>query len=302
MIHVFGHINPDSDAICTAVVTAWWLTQRGQPASAWRTGEANRETQFIFEAAGLTLPPLLTIPLRGEAVWLVDFTEPAQGPDDLLHSNITGIIDHHRLGGLVTRLPPEVCIRPLGSSATILWLLMDNQARKALAPTHAMLLLGALLSDTLNLRSPTTTEEDIHTAGELSVISGISRRSFARNLLRAKTDLSGLTAQQLLDKDLKAFVIAGTDVRVAQIEVTTPEQVAPLMDDLRAAMAFLANQSGAGMVVLMLTDIVAGFSTLYFAGRESVHAASCSVPGMLSRKKQLLPWLEALLNQNRRNP
>lgn len=296
MIHVFGHKNPDSDAICTAVVTAHWLTERGQTARAWRLGEASRETRFIFEAAGLTLPPLLTVSLRNEPVWLVDFTEPAQGPDDLLQSNIIGIIDHHRLGGLVTRLPPEVYIRPIGSSATLLWLLMSPESRRTLAPTLALLLLGALLSDTVNLRSPVTTEDDVRTATELGVLSGVNRRAFARELLIAKTDISGLSAQQLLDRDLKAFVIAGTDVRIAQIEVSSPDQVSALLDDLLTAMAWLADQSGAGLVVLMLTDIRAGFSTLYFAGRESVHAASCSIPGMLSRKKQLLPWLDARLN------
>ncbi|MGY3307026.1 inorganic pyrophosphatase/exopolyphosphatase [Pantoea ananatis] len=161
MIHVFGHINPDSDAICTAVVTAHWLTGRGMDARAWRLGEANRETRFIFDTAGLTLPPLLAIPLQDERVWLVDFTEPAQGPDDLLRSNVVGITDHHRLGGLITQLPPEVHIRPVGSSATLLWLLMDAEARRTLPPTLAVLLLGALLSDTVNLRSPTTTEDDM---------------------------------------------------------------------------------------------------------------------------------------------
>jgi manganese-dependent inorganic pyrophosphatase len=161
VIHVFGHINPDSDAICTAFVTAHWLTGRGMDARAWRLGEANRETHFIFDTAGLTLPPRLDIPLQDERVWLVDFTEPAQGPDDLLRSNIVGITDHHRLGGLITQLPPEVHIRPLGSSATLLWLLMNAEARRTLPPTLAILLLGALLSDTVNLRSPTTTEDDI---------------------------------------------------------------------------------------------------------------------------------------------
>jgi len=298
VIHVFGHINPDSDAICTAFVTAHWLTGRGMDARAWRLGEANRETHFIFDTAGLTLPPRLDIPLQDERVWLVDFTEPAQGPDDLLRSNIVGITDHHRLGGLITQLPPEVHIRPLGSSATLLWLLMNAEARRTLPPTLAILLLGALLSDTVNLRSPTTTEDDIRLATELGVLSGVNRRAFARDLLTAKTDVSGLSAQLLLDRDLKAFVIAGTDVRIAQIEVSSPSQVATVMDDLLAALAYLADQSGAGLAVLMLTDIRAGFSTLYFAGRESVNAASCSVPGMLSRKKQLLPWLESRLNQN----
>lgn len=299
MIHVFGHINPDSDAICTAVVTAHWLTGHGMDARAWRLGEANRETHFIFDTVGLTLPPRLDIPLQNERVWLVDFTEPAQGPDDLLRSNVVGIIDHHRLGGLITQLPPEVHIRPVGSSATLLWLLMDAEARRTLPPTLAVLLLGALLSDTVNLRSPTTTEDDIRSATELGVLSGVNRRAFARDLLTAKTDVSGLSAQLLLDRDLKAFVIAGTDVRIAQIEVSSLSQVAPVMNDLLTALAYLADQSGAGLAVLMLTDIRSRFSTLYFAGRERVNAASCSVPGMISRKKQLLPWLEFHLNQNR---
>ncbi|RPD93181.1 inorganic pyrophosphatase [Candidatus Pantoea deserta] len=298
MIHVFGHINPDSDAICTAVVTAHWLSMRGMDARAWRLGEANRETRFIFDVAGLTLPPRLDIPLQNERVWLVDFTEPAQEPDDLLRSNIVGIIDHHRLGGLITQLPPEAHIRPPGSSATLLWLLTDADAHRALLPTLAVLLLGALLSDTVNLRSPTATEVDIRSATELGVLSGVNRKTFARDLLTAKTDVRGLSAQQLPDKDLKAFVIAGTNVRIGQIEVSSPSQVAPVMDDLLAALASMADLSGADLAVLMLTDIRASFSSLYFAGRESVYAASCSVPGMLSRKKQLLPWLESRLNQN----
>ncbi|MBK0018762.1 DHHA2 domain-containing protein [Kosakonia sp. S42] len=298
MIHIFGHINPDSDAVCTAVVTAYWLTERGINARAWRLGESNCETRFIFDAAGLTPPPLLSFPLHDERVWLVDFTGPAQGSDDLHRSNIVGIIDHHGLGGLVTQLPPEAHIRPIGSSATLLWLLMDAEMRGTLPPTLAILLLGALLSDTVNLRSPTTTEDDIRSVTELVVLSGVNRKTFARDLLTAKTDVSGLSAQRLLDRDLKALVIAGTDVLIAQIEVSSPSQVAPVMDDLLAALTSLADQSGAGLAVLMLTDIRAGFTSLYFAGRESVNAASCSVPGMLSRKKQLLPWFESRLNQN----
>ncbi|APG18167.1 TPA: inorganic pyrophosphatase [Citrobacter freundii] len=302
MINVFGHLNPDSDAVCTAAVTAGWLNRCNRPARAWRPGEANPETRYIFEAAGLSLPPLLDIPLKGEPVWLVDFTEPAQGPADLLQSNIIGIIDHHRLGGLVTQLPPEVWIKPAGSSATVLWLLMDAEMRRTMPPTHAILLLGALLSDTVNLRSPTTTEDDIRTATELCVLSGVKRKAFARGLLAAKTDITGQSTEQLLHKDLKTFSLAGTDVRIAQLEVSSPGQVTPVLDELQNAMAQMAVTTGAGLIVLMVTDIREYFSTLYFAGPESGNAAPCSVPDMVSRKKQLLPWLEHFLNQSRRQP
>lgn len=175
----------------------------------------NPETRFVFATAGITPPPLLNIPLKDEQVWLVDFTEPAQGPADLFQSNIIGIIDHHRLGGLVTQMPPEVWIKPAGSSATVLWLLMDGDMRRTMPPTHAILLLGALLSDTVNLRSPTTTEDDIRTATDLCVLSGVKRKAFVSGLLKAKTDLSGQSAEQLLTKDLKAFSLAGTDVLIA---------------------------------------------------------------------------------------
>ncbi|WP_049008490.1 DHH family phosphoesterase, partial [Citrobacter koseri] len=142
MIYVIGHLNPDSDAICTAMMTARWLTLRGQEAVAFRTGEANRETQFIFAQAGLPIPERLSVPLTDRDVWLVDFTEPVQGPDSLAQSNVVGIIDHHRLGGLITRLPPEVWVKPVGSSATLLWQLMTDAIRKQLSPAEATLLLG----------------------------------------------------------------------------------------------------------------------------------------------------------------
>lgn len=296
MIHVFGHIHPDSDAICTAVVTAYWLTQRGYPATAWRLGEANRETRYIFDTAGLSLPPRLTMPLMGKSVWLVDFSEPQQGPADLAQSTITGIIDHHRLGGLVTQLPPEVTVRPLGSSATVLWMLMPPEMRQTLPAAYAALLSGAVLSDTVDLRSPTTTADDIRAVGELITLSGIPRATFTRDLLRAKTDLSGLSASTLLNRDLKAFVIAGVDVRIAQIEIGAIGQISPLVGELRRGLSDLAAHSGAGLAVLMITDITAGFSTLYFAGPHSGEVGACSVPGMLSRKKQLLPWLASRLH------
>nr|WP_310616450.1 DHHA2 domain-containing protein [Pantoea cypripedii] len=299
MIHVTGHINPDSDAICTAVVTAYWLNQQHRPAHAWRAGEANRETRFIFAEAGLPLPERLTLSLKGEDVWLVDFTEPAQGPDDLHQSNVIGIIDHHRLGGLMTQLPPEVWIKPVGSSATVLWLLMDEADRNSLASSHAILLLGAILSDTVNLKSPTTTEEDIRTVTQLCVRTGINRKTFGRHLLSAKTDLDGLSSQHLLEKDLKAFVIAGTDVRISQIEVMNPSQVSHLITALCEELKNTVAQSGAGLGVLMVTDITDNFSTLYFAGRALKNVGPCSLPGMLSRKKQLLPWLHHHLEQSR---
>lgn len=298
MIHVVGHLNPDSDAICTAFMAARWLNMRGLQATAWRLGEPNRETRFLFERAGQDIPPLLEMPLTDLDVWLVDFTEPTQGPETLQESNIVGIIDHHRLGGLVTRLPPEVWIKPVGSSATLLWQLMSPENRAQITPAQALLLLGAALSDTVTLRSPTTTADDRLAVEELTALTGIDLTAFSADLLSAKTSVEGLRASELLQKDIKRFTINGQQVSVAQIELYALSQVADMMDALREEMTDYAARSGADLVVLMLTDINVGNSQLWFAGpRQPELAQPVIVEGMLSRKKQMLPWLESHVAQ-----
>lgn len=296
MIHVIGHLNPDSDAICTAAMTARWLNLRGLDATAWRAGEPNRETQFIFEQAGLAMPERLTFPLTDQDVWLVDFTEPAQGPDSLTESNVVGIIDHHRLGGLVTRLPPEVWVKPVGSSATLLWQLMSEDVRSQRSPAEAILLLGAALSDTVTLRSPTTTPDDRKAVEELTQFAGVNLDDFSRDLLSAKTSVEGMSARELLNKDIKTFTIHGHQVCVAQLELYSLNQVEAVLDDLRQEMTRYAQESQAALVVLMLTDINLGDTSLWFAGSALTDIPQpCKVEGMLSRKKQMLPWLESKL-------
>lgn len=295
MIHVFGHLNPDSDTVCTAYMAARWLTIKGRNAQAFRLGELNRETNYIFRHAGLTPPPLLDDSLAGKDVWLVDFTEPAQGPASLNESNVIGIIDHHRLGGLITQLPPEVWIKPVGSSATLLWQLMTPTLRHEISPSEAILLLGAALSDTVAFRSPTTTDEDRQAVDELCSLAKVDREDFIRDLLTAKTDIVGLSADELLNKDSKVFDISGNKVLTAQLELYSLDQAEPLIDELKSAMEQRVTTSGADLVVLMLTDISAECSRLYFAGPALTDNAPCTIAGMLSRKKQLLPWLHERL-------
>ncbi|MEO3989634.1 DHHA2 domain-containing protein [Pseudocitrobacter cyperus] len=296
MINVLGHLHPDSDAVCTAYMACRWLNLRGQQAQAWRCGEINRETRFIFEQANLPIPELLTADLTNRDVWLVDFTEPAQGPASLAESNVVGIIDHHRLGGLVTRLPPEVWIRPVGSSSTLLWQLMTAEIRRAIAPTEALLMLGAIISDTVALRSPTTTPDDRLAVEELTALAGVDQATFIAALLSAKTSIEGLSGKALLNKDIKTFQIQGVKVNAAQVELFSLSQAEGVLEELRQEMALNANETGAQLVVLMLTDINAGYSMLYFAAPEGQAVSDpCIVEGMLSRKKQLLPWLENYL-------
>ena len=157
MLHVFGHKNPDSDSICTALVTADWLNRQGRPAQAYALGEPIAETRFILETAGVAAPPVLTGSVANKPVFLVDFSELEQGPEGLAEADVQGLIDHHRIGTLITRGPLDAWIRAVGCSATVLLELMghDNLSR-----AQARLLLGAIISDTFNFTSPTTTAED----------------------------------------------------------------------------------------------------------------------------------------------
>lgn len=207
-----------------------------------------------------------------------------------------GIIDHHRLGGLVTRLPPEVWVKPVGSSATLLWQLMSEDERSQLSPAEAVLLLGAVLSDTVTLRSPTTTVDDRLAVDALVQKAGVDLDAFSRDLLSAKTSVEGMSARELLQKDIKTFTIQGHQVCVAQLELYALQQVDTVLDELRQEMTRYAQEKNAALVVLMLTDINLGDTSLWFAGSElSDIPQPCKVEGMLSRKKQMLPWLESHL-------
>lgn len=300
MINVLGHLHPDSDAVCTAYMASRWLALRGQQAQAWRCGEVNRETRYIFEQAKLPLPGLLTDSLAGSDVWLVDFTEPSQGPVDLAESNVVGIIDHHRLGGLITRLPPEVWIKPVGSSSTLLWQLMTPELRERITPGEALLMLGAVISDTIALRSPTATADDRLAVEELAALAGIDNASFIAGVLTAKTSIEGLSGKALLNKDIKTFLIQGQKVNAAQLELFSLSQVDAVLEALRNEMVLNARETGAQCVVMMLTDINAGYSALYIAGPQGPKAEEpYIIEGMLSRKKQLLPWLEDYLEKGK---
>lgn len=137
-------------------MVADWLNHLGKPAVAFRLGELTPETRYILAAAGVQAPALLTDDLRDRKVWLVDFTDIEQGPASLPDSDVVGVIDHHRLGTLVTRNPPDVWVRAVGCCATVILQIKPMPLNAA----QATLLLGAILSDTVALSAPTTTEQD----------------------------------------------------------------------------------------------------------------------------------------------
>lgn len=222
MLHVFGHKNPDSDSICTALVAADWLNRQGRPAQAYALGEPIAETHFILETAGVAAPPLLQGSVAHKQVFLVDFSELEQGPEGLAEADVQGLIDHHRIGTLITRGPLDAWIRAVGCSATVLLELMGYHT---LSRAQARLLLGAIISDTFSLTSPTTTARDRAAVHALLPLADLALEPFAQTLLERRTQLGDAPMAELLAADEKAYQIAGYQLYVSQICVMDPGQL-----------------------------------------------------------------------------
>ncbi|MFV0550267.1 MAG: manganese-dependent inorganic pyrophosphatase [Limnobaculum xujianqingii] len=299
MISVFGHLNPDSDSICCAIVVSDWLNFSGQSAMAYRLGELNPETEFILSQAQCLSPPLLEHNITGQPVWLVDFSDLEQGPENLNKSQVVGLIDHHRLGSLITTEPLDAWIRRVGCCATLVFDIVTRTPDYQLSPPHALLLLGAILSDTIAFQSPTTTKQDRETAHKLSLIAKVDLDTFIIKLLNAKTDISGLSIERLLQKDEKNYLIGEYKLILGQIEVSDFHAIENQVPALQQEMEKRAQSEGLDFYVLMITSLFSSQSCLYFSQKNPISQSPITIENMLSRKKQLVPWLTQKLNADK---
>ncbi|MBC3228141.1 manganese-dependent inorganic pyrophosphatase [Serratia fonticola] len=300
MIYVFGHQNPDSDSICSALITADWLTNLGKRATPFRLGDITPETAFILQQAGVAPPPLLDEDLSGKQVWLVDFTDLEQGPSSLADGNIVGIIDHHRLGTVMTQDPPDVWIRSYGCCATVIWQILTLENPQPISSSQAILMLGAILSDTVALTSPTTTAQDIAAVQSLSSINQLNYDSFVKELLIAKTDIRAQTPDSLLKKDAKRYRINAQSVLLSQIEVASMSAVDAMLADLLIALTKECQSGDFDIAMLAVTDIFKKHTTIYFSENNALNLTCLSLPGIISRKKEILPWLTDTLSTSSR--
>ena len=300
MILVVGHKNPDSDSICSALVATELLKARGLDAMPIRQGEINRETQHILEVAGAELPELRTS-VAGEKIWLVDYSDLAQAPDDVAEAEILGIVDHHRLGDVMTINPMEAWIWPVGCTNTVLFNMFKIEGHE-ITPQIAKLMMSAILSDTVGFASPTCTQKDKDAVEELAKIADVCDiDSFIKDLLIAKTNIEGLSAAELVEKDLKGYPFNGRDVVVGQVELATLEQVDGMIDALEQDLERRCEQDNLAFAAVMLTDITTAQTRLLYKGEWAEKLAKHECDGMLmmentlSRKKQGWPWLQTEL-------
>ena len=301
---VFGHKSPDTDSTGSPIVWAWYLNEiKGIPAKPVLLGEPNTEALFMLDKWNLDKPEILTDLEADTKVVIVDTNNPGELPDNINDADITGIIDHHRLvAGLETRGPIEINIQPLACTATIMYKMIGKDWAQAPRGVKAAA-LSCILSDTLEFRSPTTTQEDRAIAHDIAQDLGVDISDYAAEMFAAKSDVSSFSEAELLRMDSKAFDLDGTNLRVSVLETTSPAPLLERKDALMAEMPKMAEADGAAQVLLFIVDILKEEATLLVPNDMVKHIAEQSfgaevtgdtvvLPGVMSRKKQIIPKLK----------
>ncbi|CAG36909.1 probable manganese-dependent inorganic pyrophosphatase [Desulfotalea psychrophila LSv54] len=302
-ISVVGHSNPDTDSVFSAIAFATLLNAQGQEAQACMQSAAadlNPESAMLLARFGLAAPEEIG-DVAGQDVALVDFSDLNQGPANLATANVVAVVDHHKVGDLTTNSPILFRAEPVGCTGTILNK-MYKEAGVAIPQAVAAGMLSAILSDTVNFKSPTCTEDDKIAVADLKAVAKVEdTEELFMAMLEAKSSVDGVPAKDLLFRDYKDFEMNGKKVGIGQLELANLEQVASIRADLLAAMEEV-KADGRHSVLLMLTDVVKEGTDLVvlsddpaliegaFAG--TLEMSAMWIEGMMSRKKQTVPNLQ----------
>ena len=303
MIKVFGHKAPDTDTTCCAVLWAWYLnTHTTTKATPYVLGDLNKETQFVLNKWKVSAPMLLESVGKDDEVVIVDTNNPQELFENINEATIVAIIDHHKLvGGLETKAPLTMTIRPLASTASVIH---DLIGEVKLPEDMAGLMLSCILSDTLEFRSPTTTPHDKMIAEKLAIQLGVKISDYAAEMFAAKSDVSDYTDAGLIHLDSKKFEVGDKNLRVSVVETTTPKTILDRKKSIVAAIEkMVADESDTDDVLFFVVDILKEEATVltYNDLTTKIIEASFGVkvasdttilPGIVSRKKQIIPALK----------
>ncbi|WP_020615125.1 manganese-dependent inorganic pyrophosphatase [Paenibacillus daejeonensis] len=304
---IFGHKNPDTDTICSAIAYADLKTKLGFTVEAVRLGEVNGETGFALNKFGAEAPRLIES-AAGETgtVILVDHNERQQSVSDIDSVRVLEVIDHHRIANFETSHPLYYRAEPVGCTATILNK-MYKENGIAIEPNIAGLMLSAIISDSLLFKSPTCTEQDVAAARELAEIAGVEAEAYGLDMLKAGADLSDKTIQQLITLDAKEFTMGSHKVEIAQVNAVDVNDVLSRQSELEEALNSIIADKELDLFVLVVTDILNNDSVALSLGRaaQSVEQAynvklennKALLKGVVSRKSQIVPVLTETLSK-----
>ena len=300
-LYTCGHIIPDSDSVCSAISLAYLLNKIGRAATPARQGELNPETKFILDKFGFEAPIIKTS-FAGDELFITDYSDLAQAPQDMDKTTVVGIVDHHKLGDITTSTPLECWIRPVGCTNTIVKEMYDYH-KVEIPKNIASIMLCAILSDTVIFKSPTCTALDIQVVKELSKICGIEDfGALGMEMFKVKSEVEGTPIRELVMRDYKNFDMHGYKVGVGQLEVVDGSVFDKIKDDLMEDIKKVKDEQNLHTVALLLTDIMKEGSEILVSSDDTSifeKAFNCKLEdgkvwldGCLSRKKQIIPFLE----------
>ncbi len=301
---VLGHKNPDTDSVVAAIALADLKKKLGEDTAPAIQGALNPESKFVLDKFGLAAPEVITA-YAGKDVYLVDHSDLAQSPDDLGEANILGIVDHHKLGDVTTGQPLECWIWPVGCTCTIvasMYKYFGIEMPKGIAGA----MLCAILSDTVIFKSATCTDSDKKICAELAEICGESDLdALGIEMFKVKSAVEGTPIRELVLRDYKDFNMNGKGVGCGQLELVDLSIVDGIKADLEKDIRDLKAEKGHHTVLLMLTDIMKEGTELLIASDDEALIektfdakavdSKAWLPGIMSRKKQIIPDLEKTL-------
>lgn len=298
---IFGHKSPDTDTICSAIVMENLQKKLGKEVEAVRLGNLNKETEYVLNYLGVNAPRMIEKVEDGQEVILVDHNEFSQSVDNIENAKIKMVVDHHRICDFQTSEPLYYRAEPVGCTCTILYKLYKENNIE-IDKTIASLMMSAIISDTLLLKSPTKTVEDENAVKELEKISGLNAQVYGLDMLKAGTDLSGFTADELIYLDCKVCTLKDKNAKVAQVNTADINDMMNRKEEIEQAINADIKKNNLDLFVFAITDIINSNSQAIVLGKNTdifergfnkkLEDNTAFLPGVVSRKKQILPVLQ----------
>lgn len=303
---IFGHKNPDTDTICSAIVYNYLKRLQGMDTEAVRLGELNDETKYALEYFGMTEPKLVESVNENQEVILVDHNEFQQSANGIEKAIIKEVIDHHRIANFETAHPLYYRAEPLGCTATILKKIFDEQ-EVTINKQIAGLMLSAIISDTLLFKSPTCTLRDKIIAEDLAQIADVNLEEYGLNMLKAGASTKQKSVQELIDIDAKEFLLNGSKVVIAQINTVDTKEVLERQEEVEQVINSEIESKSLSAFVFVITNILTSNSDVLVLGSEKEKVANAfdkklnnnvmTLEGVVSRKKQVVPQITEEFNK-----
>lgn len=297
---IFGHKNPDTDTICSSLAMAELQTKLGKEVQAVRLGEINKETEYALKYFDVKAPEKIEKLEDGQKVMLVDHNEFGQSVEGIENAKIQMVVDHHKIANFCTSEPLYYIAEPVGCTSTIVYSLFKKY-NVEIEKKIAGLMLSAIISDTLLLKSPTCTKLDVQVATELAKIADVNMEEYGLEMLKAGTDLSDYTEKELLNLDAKKTEKNGIKYMIAQVNTVSIEDVLKRKEKLEEAIKEAIDAEQLKLCLFVITDIVNTDSKAIVLGERTdivektykIVNNIIDMPGVVSRKKQILPFIEA---------